>query len=97
MTIVVTTLKKVLFWSYGRGTWQYDVMCVLILAFIFLSPNHLFKTTNSKLKAAETAATGGTAKNVPPQSPITVQSASHPRADNAQSNREKLPKKSSGK
>jgi hypothetical protein len=40
--IILTTLKKTLFWSYGRGTWQYDVVCVLILAFIFLTPNSIF-------------------------------------------------------
>lgn len=42
MKIVLTTLKKILFWSYDRGSWQYDVMCVLILAFIFFGPNALF-------------------------------------------------------
>ena len=39
MRLVLTTLKKVLFWSYDRGSWQYDVMCVLILLFIFAFPN----------------------------------------------------------
>jgi len=40
--IVLTTFKKILFWSYERGSWQYDLMCVLILAFIFLLPTALF-------------------------------------------------------
>ena len=31
-------LKKIWYWSYPRETWQYDVMCVAILAFIFLVP-----------------------------------------------------------
>ena len=44
MKIILSTLKKILFWSYERGSWQYDVMCVLILAFIFLSPNSLFES-----------------------------------------------------
>lgn len=44
--IILSTLKKVLFWSYERGTWPYDVMCVLILAFIFLSPNGIFKSAS---------------------------------------------------
>ena len=44
MTIILSTLKKVLFWSYERGSWQYDLMCVLILAFIFLSPNSIFRS-----------------------------------------------------
>jgi hypothetical protein len=37
-------VKKILFWSYGRTSWQYDVMCALILAFIFLTPQTWFTT-----------------------------------------------------
>jgi hypothetical protein len=44
MKIILSTLKKILFWSYERGSLPYDVMCVLILAFIFLSPNHIFQS-----------------------------------------------------
>ena len=40
--VVLSTLKKILFWSYERGTLQYDVLCVLILAFIFFAPNNVF-------------------------------------------------------
>ena len=47
MKVILSTLKKILFWSYERGSWQYDVMCVLILAFIFLSPNRIFQTRAS--------------------------------------------------
>jgi hypothetical protein len=42
--VILTPLKKILFWSYERGSLPYDVMCVLILAFIFLSPNSIFQT-----------------------------------------------------
>ena len=42
MKLILATLKKTLFWSYDRGSWQYDVMCVVILAFIFLVPNSVF-------------------------------------------------------
>ena len=31
-----------LFWTYDRGTWQYDLMVALILAFIFFSPRAWF-------------------------------------------------------
>jgi len=31
-----------LFWTYERGTWQYDVMVALILAFIFFTPRSWF-------------------------------------------------------
>lgn len=47
MTIILSTLKKILFWSYDRGSWQYDVMCVLILAFIILAPNRVFEDHSS--------------------------------------------------
>jgi hypothetical protein len=47
MKIILSTLKKILFWSYERGSLQYDLMCVLILAFIFLSPNRVFQSRAS--------------------------------------------------
>jgi hypothetical protein len=47
MKIILSTLKKILFWSYERGSWQYDLMCVLILAFIFLFPNSLLQSRRS--------------------------------------------------
>ena len=30
------------FWAHVRGSWQYDIMAILILAFIFLTPRHWF-------------------------------------------------------
>lgn len=44
-------LKAILFWGYARNTWQYDVLCVLILAFIFLTPKNWFE--NSELRARQ--------------------------------------------
>src|SRR5437773_2403700 len=31
-------MRNFLLWTFGRGTWQYDLMCGLILVFIFLTP-----------------------------------------------------------
>lgn len=39
---VFVILKKIWYWSYPRETWQYDVMCVAILGFIFLVPARVF-------------------------------------------------------
>ena len=39
---VFTILRKIWYWSYERGSWQYDVMCVAILGFIFLIPARVF-------------------------------------------------------
>jgi hypothetical protein len=50
MKLLFTTLKKTLFWSYERGSWQYDIMCVLILVFIFFAPNRFFQSTDAEMK-----------------------------------------------
>ncbi len=36
-------LLRSVFWSYERGTWQYDLILLVILAFIFLTPRSLFR------------------------------------------------------
>ncbi len=36
-------LRPIVFWSYRRGSWQYDLIVVGILAFIFLTPRDLFR------------------------------------------------------
>lgn len=33
---------SVVFWSYDRGTFPYDIMCAAILLFIFLTPSSFF-------------------------------------------------------
>ncbi len=38
-----STLKRFVLWDYTRGSWQYDVMVGLILAFIFLTPREWFR------------------------------------------------------
>jgi len=43
------TIRDYIFWSYERGTIQYDVMVTLILVFVFLSP----KLINFKDKPVE--------------------------------------------
>jgi hypothetical protein len=35
-------MKRFLLWSFERGSVQYDVICVVILAFIFLTPSSAF-------------------------------------------------------
>jgi hypothetical protein len=35
-------LSKTFFWSYERGTWQYDVAVILILVFVLLTPREWF-------------------------------------------------------
>jgi hypothetical protein len=46
------TIKKLLLWTYSRTAWQYDVLCLLILAFIFLTPQKWFANTEFTARAA---------------------------------------------
>ena len=40
---MLTTIKRFILWDYPRGGWQYDLVVVSILSFIFLTPKELFK------------------------------------------------------
>jgi hypothetical protein len=44
------TFRNTLLWTYGRGTWQYDLICALILAFIFLTPVSFFNAKSVPTK-----------------------------------------------
>jgi hypothetical protein len=46
--VLLGVFKKILFWSYGRTSWQYDVLSVLILSFVFLTPHSWFQTGEPK-------------------------------------------------
>ena len=35
-------LSRTFFWSYERGTWQYDLAVILILVFVLLTPRGWF-------------------------------------------------------
>ena len=48
MNFLLTIGKKFGFWTYPRTSWQWDVLCVLILVFIFLTPKSWFENTAFK-------------------------------------------------
>jgi hypothetical protein len=37
-----TALRKLIFWEFPRGSWQYDLVVALILVFIFATPREWF-------------------------------------------------------
>ena len=39
----LNALKRFILWDYSRGSVPYDIMCILILAFIFLTPRAVFR------------------------------------------------------
>jgi hypothetical protein len=36
-------LSRTFFWSYERGSWQYDIAVILILIFVLLTPRRWFR------------------------------------------------------
>src|SRR2546430_14017173 len=42
MKTLLIGIKNILLWSYARGTWQYDILCILIIGTVFLVPSSFF-------------------------------------------------------
>jgi hypothetical protein len=42
MASIGQILSKTFFWTYERGTWQYDLAVILILIFVLLTPTKWF-------------------------------------------------------
>ncbi len=38
LALPLVVLWNALFWTYDRATWQYDLMVIAILAFVWLTP-----------------------------------------------------------
>jgi hypothetical protein len=36
-------MKNVIAWKYERASWQWDILCLVIIAFIFLTPKEWFE------------------------------------------------------
>ncbi len=45
---MLSVLRKLFFWNYARNTWQWDVLCVVILIFIFLTPKSWFESSERR-------------------------------------------------
>jgi hypothetical protein len=60
-------MKNFILWRYERGSWQYDVFCLLIIAFIFITPKAWFdkreklatQTSRLIVKAKDFSSAGG--------------------------------------
>lgn len=36
-------VRKIVWWDFERASWQWDILCLLIVAFIFLTPKAWFE------------------------------------------------------
>ena len=50
-------IRPAILWSYRRGSWQYDLIVAVILAFIFLTPRSVFNDQSrlASVRPVETA------------------------------------------
>lgn len=55
------SMKNIINWNYERASWQWDLLCFLILMFIFLTPKEWFN--NASTMATQT-----------PPAPVQVES-----------------------
>jgi hypothetical protein len=57
---LLTTLKKLFFWNYARSSWQWDILCVVILIFIFLTPKSWFESGERRTAMAHQSPSAST-------------------------------------
>lgn len=46
-------IKNTIFWNHKRTSWQFDVLSILILSFIFLTPKSWFEGRSRALRTDE--------------------------------------------
>lgn len=49
-------MRNIIDWNYERGSWQWDVLCILIMCFIFLTPKEWFDSHTTLATQAPSAA-----------------------------------------
>jgi hypothetical protein len=47
-------MKRHLLWTFDRGSFQWDILCCLILAFLFLIPRDMFNDVPEYMKVSAT-------------------------------------------
>ena len=57
---MLSVLRKLFFWNYARNTWQWDILCVLILIFIFGTPKSWFENGERRGLAAHQSPSAST-------------------------------------
>lgn len=47
---MLKSIKAIILWNFSRTTWQYDILVLLILAFIFLTPKGWFDNNEGRVR-----------------------------------------------
>jgi hypothetical protein len=55
MRKLAQVLQRTIFWSYERGSWPYDLLVLVIVAFVFLTPRSWFHDQPESSYAASSA------------------------------------------
>ncbi|HEX4948547.1 MAG TPA: hypothetical protein VFZ34_17870 [Blastocatellia bacterium] len=50
MKKLLSTIRNIFIWTYERGTWQYDLLVILIIATVFLVPSQFFGDRDRPLR-----------------------------------------------
>lgn len=53
-------MRRLIFWEFPRASWQYDLIVIVLLAFIFLTPRELFRDQPRPVRVAMVPAETGT-------------------------------------
>jgi hypothetical protein len=48
---MLQTIKRIVLWDFARASWQWDVLCILIMCFIFLTPKSWFENQGRNAQA----------------------------------------------
>lgn len=51
MKKLLSTIRNICIWTYERGTWQYDLLVILIIATVFLVPSRFFGDRDRPLRS----------------------------------------------
>jgi hypothetical protein len=62
MKSLLVGIKNVLLWSFSRGTWQYDALCLLIVLTVFLVPSRYFGDRDRAPHKSAAESAGGASK-----------------------------------
>ncbi len=72
---MANTARNILIWTYERGTLPYDILCGLILAFIFFVPRSCFAPKNPEMQIKSQSSETTFVTGSEASAPARVQSA----------------------